>query len=152
MQFFSRNCKMLALTLAVCIITAMLMPTTAEAQTRGPSVSYPEFSPKWEKYMEREYWSYTVAKAIDYTEGVDGLSKRDAVRIAAFLIHEEMDCYPASEPGDATAATWQRHWGNFFSRIVRGEFTDRELRRAFRTWRARQHHTRHRHRRKSHRR
>jgi len=143
MKIFSR--KLLVLTLAIAIVAVVLMPTTqAQAQTRQPltvsSVSiYPEFTPDMEKYMEKFYWEVLCGKAVPYMKGPDGFSKYEAVRIAAFLIHEEMDCYPASEPGDATAATWQRHWGNFFSRIARGDFTNKELRRAFRRWRHLQH-------------
>ena len=138
MKFFSRNKKLLGLAVALAIIATMLMPTAVQA-AQGPAVSYPEFSPKWEKYMEEQYWTYTVSKAIVYTKGVDGLSKSDAVRIAAFLILEEFDCYPGGEKGDVAAREWQRHWGNFFSRIAKGEFSQRELRRAFRTWRSVQH-------------
>ena len=143
MKNFSR--KLLALILAIAIVAVVLMPTTqAQAQTRHPltvsSVSiYPEFTPAMEKYIERFYWNIVCGKAVPYMKGPDGFSKRDAVRIVAFLIHEEMDCYPASEPGDATAATWQRHWGDFFDRIERGEFSDKELRRAFRRWKHLQH-------------
>ena len=146
MKIFSR--KLWALTLAIAIVAVVLMPTTTQAKTRQtpqPKLTvsslslYPEFTPAMQEYMEREYWSFICSKAVPYMKGPDGFSKYEAVRIAAFLIHEEMDCYPASEPGDATAATWQRHWGNFFSRIARGEFSDKELRRAFRRWRHLQH-------------
>lgn len=131
--------KLWALAVAVTIIAAVMLPaTTAQAQTaQSPAVSYPEFSLKWEKYMEREYWLFLTSEAEPLLHGVDGFSKREAVQIVANQILEQMDYYPGGEPGDVAAREWQRHWGNFFSRIARGQFTNSELRRAFRTWRNR---------------
>ena len=149
MKIFSRNCKLWALALAVAIVAAVMLPATTAQAAQGSAVSYPELTPEMEKYMEDQYWLYIVSEAQDLTKGIDGFSKREAVQIVAIRILDRMEYYPGGEKGDVSAREWQRHWGDFFSRIARGEFTKRELRRAFRTWRSVQHRahhsTRHRH-------
>ena len=150
MKIFSR--KLLALTLTVAIMATVCLPVAAQAQTRQrqqqpqltvSSVSiYPEFTPDMEKYMEKFYWEVMCGKAVPYMKGPDGFSKREAIRIVALFILEEFDCYPGGAPGDVSAREWQRHWDNFFWRIAKGEFSDKELRRAFRRWKHLQHRAR----------
>ena len=130
----------LTLALVVAIVVTILMPTTSWAQTIELAESpnsvyneYPELTPEMQKYMEDFYWEIILGRVhINpkyYEEGTDDrFILRDEVQTVAQIILEDFEPYPAGKTGDTSALQWQRHWGNFFSRIASGNFSKKELR------------------------
>ena len=119
--------------IATVVILATMMTTSCWATT--PTISnstYEEFTPQVEKQMETWYWEVIFSQIHTdpaYYQKKDGFKMRDEVRIAAEIIQDEMLGFPASSiPGDVNAINWQRHWADFYSRIARGEFTNKEMR------------------------
>ena len=127
--------RMLVLVLMVSIIST-IVPETVWAQTKLQTTSsYEEFTPRKQREMEEFYWEILLGRthvAKKFLQGIDGFILRDEVSIEASIILEEMEPYPGGEPGDTNALQFQRHWGNFFSRIAEGRFSNSELRRNLR--------------------
>lgn len=129
----------LTLALVVAIVVTILMPTTSWAQTIELAESpnsvysvYPELTPEMQKYIEDFYWEIILGRVHinpKYYEkkSVDSFNLRDEVQIVAQIILEEMEPYPAGEPGDTSALQWQRHWDDFFWNIASGNFSNKKL-------------------------
>lgn len=84
--------------------------------------------------QEWKYWRLIFKEIVNnpdsyekYLHLPDGYTMRRAVQIAAMRLHYNCKGLPARNRNDRWAIEWQRHYGQFFSRISNGNFNNKEL-------------------------